>query len=513
MSASSSMTGRALRAVKWSYVGTIGRIVATFGSQIVLARLLGPESFGLFGYAFLTVMTLALFVQMGLQEGLVQIRELTPDVIGTAVGRLLLSGLIGSLGLFLSAGWIAEHLFNRPEATTVIQVMAPSLFVSAMTAAANAVLSRDIEFKVIQMTGLVSYVIGYLVLGISAAVMGMGVWSLVIAWYGFSVLSLLSLIWFAPHPLRPGNPFVPLACAKFGRTIMFANLATWAVDNAPHMVIGRWFGAVPLGYFTVANNLVKVPAEHLFRNLQPVLLSLSSRAQGNDSGLRRAYLVALAGLGLVAFPVFCFVAATATPITFVVLGAKWERAASLLTPLALAMIAHIVEGLVGPMLNGRGDASVEMRLKFRSLLLMIAAMTVMLMLSGSLEALAWTLTAVYVVRWLWMNAALMKRLGISGAAFLNALRGPACLGMATAAVSAAARGVATHAFGPGAHLAAMLAAIFGVASVCVLMLVAFPRLVLGADLLQLVAQLLESRPGLANRPVLRRIVQASRRGA
>ena len=85
----SGLTGRALRGLSWNYLGTVGRIAATFISQIALARLLGPEQVGLFSYAMLTTNFLALVVEMGLQMALVHVPDLEDDAIAVACGRLL----------------------------------------------------------------------------------------------------------------------------------------------------------------------------------------------------------------------------------------------------------------------------------------------------------------------------------------------------------------------------------------------------------------------------------------
>jgi len=65
-----TLTAKSLRALKWNYLGTVARVVLQFGSQIALARLVGPDATGVFAYAFLTVGLCALVVEMGLGAAL-----------------------------------------------------------------------------------------------------------------------------------------------------------------------------------------------------------------------------------------------------------------------------------------------------------------------------------------------------------------------------------------------------------------------------------------------------------
>lgn len=511
MNSTAGITGRALRAVKWNYLGTIGRIVATFASQIFLARLLGPEAFGLFGYAFLTVTLLALVVEMGLQQALIQTPELSDEVVSTATGRLLLAGCMAALGVFVSADFIATRLFEQPAAAPVIRAMAPSLVVGAGIAAATAILSRDIEFKVIQLSGLGAYVVGYLVIGVAAGWLGFGVWSLVAAWYGFMVLSCAAMLWFAPRSLRPGNPFRRLSIAGFGNVIMVTNIVNWVIDSAAHVMIGRSFGAASLGQFTVANNLVKVPADHLVRNLQTVLLPLASRAQNNDAGLRRAYLTVLSGVGIIVFPLFTFVALMAHQVVMLLLGARWEGTAALLLPLSVAMIAHAAEALCGPVLTGRGEPRVELHLKIVTLVAMLAAIGVAS--NHSLVAVAWALTGVFVLRWIWMNTALLRRLQIPFADFLRAMAGPVMLGAVAAAIATAATAAHATRWQAAPEVVVLLLGAAAVALACLALLFLVPGLVLGPYLLQLADRLFVARPALARTWLLHRMAASARRAA
>ncbi|MBL8341502.1 MAG: oligosaccharide flippase family protein [Rubrivivax sp.] len=505
------LTSRAIRGVRWNYLGAVGRIAATFISQIVLARLLGPEQFGLFGYAFLTVTLLALVVEMGLQHALVQVKELGASIVGVAVGRLILSGAVAGLAVFVLADVIATYVFAQPQAAPVLRAIAPTLLVGTLAAAATAMLARDLEFKVIQLAALGSYVLGYLVVGIGAAMMGLGVWSLVLAWHVQTVLACLFMVARSPRSLRPANPFRPLPIAGFGGVVMVTNMVNWVIDNGPHTAIGRFLGASSLGLYTVASNLVKVPADHLVRNLQSVLFPLAARAQGNDVGIRRAYLTVLGGVGIASFPTFVFVAMQSEAVVALLLGPKWHAAAGVLVPLSLAMVLHAVEAMCGPILGGRGEPRAELRIKFMMLLLTLATLAVTA--RWSLVAVGWGVAFVFLARWIWMNAAVCSRLAISAPQFLQAMAGSTLLGALAWAVPAALA-AALDAAGlhwPAAATLGVMAAV--TAAVILAATLLFPQAVLGMHLLALMQRAFEHRPALATRPGLARVAAAAARAA
>ncbi|MCW5662004.1 MAG: lipopolysaccharide biosynthesis protein [Burkholderiaceae bacterium] len=507
----SGLTGRALTGLSWNYVGTLGRIAATFLSQILLARLLGPEQFGLFGYAFLTVTVLALVVEMGLQMALVQVPQLRDEDIARAFGRLLLAGAVAASMVVLFADGIAAYVFAVPQAADVIRAMAPTLVVGAVTAVATALLSRDIEFKVIQLAGLGSYVVGYLIVGVGAAMAGLGVWSLVLAWHVQTISACVVMVYFAPRVQLPGNPFRPLGIARFGSVIMVTNMINWLIDNSPHVAIGRWLGPSQLGQYTIANNLVRVPADHLVRNLQTVLFPLAARAQNNDEGVRRAYLTVLAGVALVALPTFTFIAIASQTIVLLLLGAKWAIAADVLVPLSMAMIGHAVEALCGPVLGGRGEPKLELKVKAATLLVMAAALAVTA--TWSLVAVGWSVASVYLFRWVWMNAAVMNRLAISSLTILRVLVGPLVLAAVCAVVAGSV--IAYVASVPPLSTPLWM---FLITAACafiavVLTVEIIPAIVLGPHLLALLNIMVARRPGIGRVPGLRRVVAIAARMA
>jgi lipopolysaccharide exporter len=511
MSTAHSISQRALSAVRWNYLGTVGRIAAQFVAQILLARLLGPEPTGVFACAFLVVTLCALVIEMGLGAGLVQAPQLDAAEIATVSARLLLLGLVFCLGIYVAADVIAQQVFSTPQAGAVIRAMAPTLLISAAAFPASALLRRELEFGIVQAAEVGSYVFGYLVVGLGCAFLGLGVWSLVAAWYAQSGSSCLALYVFGKHRPRPGNPLQRLSISRFGAVIMLTNLLNWTIEHGTHVAVGKFFGAAALGQFTLSNNLVRTPANHLVVNLQSVLFPMAARAQHNEAGLRRAYLTALAGVGLVAFPVFTFVAVMAQPIVLLLLGAQWAQAAHVLTPLAAAMIPHAAMAICGPLLNGRGEPDVELRLQAMTLVLMAAVLA--LTAQWSLQAMAWGLMLVYLCRCVMITFVLMRRLQMRAGALAQAVRGPLLLAAAVALAAIGAEQVA-RAFGAVAAPGMVLTmATASAGALTLLALSTVPSLVLGPHLLALIDLLMKSRPIVATMPGLRRIAQQAHRAA
>ena len=208
-----NLAERSLHAIKWNYLGTIGRALAQFVSVVVLARLLGPEPTGLFGYALLLISFAALVTEMGLSAALVQAPSLSRVQLGSVASRLLLVAIIFSFLIFVIAEWIATKLVNAPQVTLILQAIAPSLIISALSIPPAAVLKRKMQFRALTIIGISSYIFGYIFVGIGVALLGGGVWSLVAAWYAQNIVACIALNFNTRETLAFANP---LGFAKIG---------------------------------------------------------------------------------------------------------------------------------------------------------------------------------------------------------------------------------------------------------------------------------------------------------
>jgi PST family polysaccharide transporter len=270
-------------------------------------------------------------------------------------------------------------------------------------------------------------------------------------------------------------------------------------------------GATMLGHFSMAYNLLRVPADHLVRNIQGVLHSLVSRAQDNEPGMRRAYLTVTSGVGLIAFPVFAFVGLTAEPLVGLLLGPRWNHAATVLAPLSLVMALHAVEAMAGPTLGGRGEPGVELRVK---LVMLVVAIPVLLVCARwSLAAVGWALASVALMRWLWMSWAVMSRLAITRGDFLRAIGGPLILAATAAALPAAISAAFAAGATPPKAGWLLLACAVPTLAVILALAAALPHLVLGPYVLSLLSGYFEKRPGWAGHATLRRMASSAARAS
>ena len=409
-----------LRAVKWNYLGLVVRIVAQLVAQIVLARLLGPESFGLFAAAFLVVSAGSILAELGLGSGLVQKKHLSDSEVRFAFTWLLIAGMAMTCLTYVSADVVAVF-FEDDRVAGVLCGLAPVFVLQSLGIVPLSLLRRDMEFKTIQIVQVVSYVVGYMGVGIGFALSGAGVWSLVAAWAGQAGLASLMFLLARRHAMAPLIRSKDEGFRKFSLRVLLTNMVNWVIENVDNLIVGKVFGPAALGLYSVSYNLVRTPANHLVVTLQSVLFPASARAQDNPAGLRKAYLTVASGVALVAFPVFGGIAMVTDTMTVALFGLQWRDAGDILLPLALSMTLHAVMAVAGPVLWGKGAAGTELRVQ----LFVGVAFVVTLLVAArySVAAMAWAVCGVYGLRAAGMTVALMRHIDLPGVALWNALRG------------------------------------------------------------------------------------------
>ena len=392
-----SLSERSVTALKWNYIGAFAAMLSQFAIGIVLARLLGPEPFGVVAIALLVLSLGNLFAEGGLGAALIQKRDITDQDIRSVFFAQILIGFFIAAAVIAFTPWIVSF-FKKPDAKFVVMVMAISMAIQPVGQTATALLRRKLEFKKIQLIRLISYLFGYLAIGVPLAFLGVGVWSLVVAHLIQTTFYSFTVYFIARHPVFPLARPDRCRLLKFGATLTANNITSWGISNLDTAIVGRFFGTVDLGLYNRAFNLVNMPMSAVVSSIQGVLFSAYARSQDNRSALRRTYVVSIGGMALLLLPMFAAVSAVPESIILGLYGGKWQLAIPLLTPLALAMPLNAMLAMAGPLLTGIGLPQKELIAQIVTLFFMVPAL--LLASRHSLEAVAWVILCTYILRFL-----------------------------------------------------------------------------------------------------------------
>jgi O-antigen/teichoic acid export membrane protein len=320
--------------------------VLRLGSIAILARLIVPEYFGLIGMVTAITTIAERFKDLGLSAATIQRPNITYEQVtnlfwvNAAVGATV-AALIASLAIPIA------HFYRDPRLVAITLALASTFIVSGLVTQHQALLRRNLQFGRLAAVQLTASVLS-IVVAVVLALRGLGVWALVAREVVRAVVlgigTWIAFPWLPGRP-RPGAGIRGML--RFGGGVSFFNFTWFFASNVDQIVIGRLFGAVPLGHYRQSSNLVLAPITQLSFPVNTVAETALSRLQDDPARYRRYYRTILAAMCVVTMPLAGFFAVYAEELVTVLLGPRWGDAAAIFRVLAIAAFVRPAASTAG----------------------------------------------------------------------------------------------------------------------------------------------------------------------
>ena len=340
-------------AVFWRSGSQIVSQVITWTATLAVIRILAPRDYGLFAMTQTVLSLLAFLNGAGFASALVQAPELSRQRVRQVFGILLL--LNGSLALvqILAAPLVAAY-YRQPELTPLIRVQCLVFLCVPFTALPDALLSRGLDFRN-QAVGNLAAALVCAVMSLVGALLGWGVWTLVIApisgfWTRALLLTVLSRTFVLPSfDLRGAGSVI-----GFGSALL-ATQFLWVVQSQSDVFIGgRLLSPHALGLYTEGLFLTQIVVAKFVPPLNEVAFPAYARIRQEGGAMAEAFAGAVRLVFLVTAPIFLGLAAAAWPVVDTLFGAKWHDMARFVQLTALAMPFVTLQVLFPPAVNALG---------------------------------------------------------------------------------------------------------------------------------------------------------------
>ncbi|GAB7548896.1 lipopolysaccharide biosynthesis protein [Cupriavidus sp. 8B] len=372
------------------------RIVLQFATQIFMARILGPEQYGIFAVGAIVVGFGTFFSDFGLAYGLIQKKEVSDHDVRFAFTWQVILGLLVTLVVIVASPYISS-IFNVTEHGRVIAVLSVVCLLNAMTAPANNMLVRELKFKVINFARIISYVGGYIIIGLSMAIAGFGFWALVAAWIAQALIYFALVYMNVRHPIRPKFWHVGAnGMFAYGSNVLITNLTNWFVNNIDRVIVGRMFSAKDFGLYSTVYNMIGTLTGTVLSVVNSVFFAASAKVSSEPEKLAAGYRALLGGVFIFGFPAFVGLAVVADTFVSTVYGEQWRGAGELLKPLSLAMPMWAIFALTTPLLWSTGNPRAEFRVQLTFAIMFLA--TLLLVAKLNIISVAWTVFTLFLLR-------------------------------------------------------------------------------------------------------------------
>jgi O-antigen/teichoic acid export membrane protein len=225
-----------------------------------------------------------------------------------------------------------------------------------------AILQRNLAFKSLAARSLVATIVGGIV-GISMALAGFGVWSLVVQNLANSLASVI-VLWQSSN-WRPGFHVSKRHVSKrhykdlifFGVSIVGNDILQVLTRRSDDFLIGYFLGPTLLGYYTIGYRLLLVTMRVVTGITNAVAFPAFSRLQKDPQRMLRAFYKVTQYTSLLAFPIFIGLATLAPELVPALFGAKWAPSIPVMQVLSLIGILQSVLFFNGSVIKACGKPS------------------------------------------------------------------------------------------------------------------------------------------------------------
>lgn len=418
----------------WVALGLLAARGIGYVVQLVLARLLFPEAFGLIGMATVFTALIGSIGDLGLAAALIQLKEERLDEAhyDTAFWLSLGFNLCVFLVFAIGIGPVAASFYSQPLLRSVVPALSLVECLRSLGIIPIIRLTRDLKFRTLTFIEASASVVGG-VAAVALALSGAGVWSMV-AQALIAALLQLPVLWVVTR-WRPRFRFSRQALSDvlgFSTFDMLQRVLSYLTNNVDYLLVGKLLGAEPLGVYTLAFVMTDTFRQQIMAVSNRVMFPVYGRLQDDADAVRGYYLKAIRYNSILVAGVMLVLAGFAHPIIRVILGPRWEAAAFPIQAMAVASIVHAIGGTTESVLKGLGRARLNFSLSFvKTMAVTIPAFAILITFYGINGAALAVVLHKTVSRLVYQH--FMRRLiGVTERHILTAIR-PTLLGLLVSA--------------------------------------------------------------------------------
>lgn len=450
----------------WLTLALIATSALQIGSVAITSRLLSPADVGLFAASALLLRLVSFAANAGVANALIQFADVSRALVRTAFTLSVCLGLAGGVGVLMLAP-LAEPLVGSERATSVAAAMALSFPVTGLGAVSTALLRRQLRFKWIAVTDVVSYFVGYIVVGVILASLGAGAFSLVGAALAQGVTLAGASFMLVRHPLKwRWNRSEQRQILGFGSKATLASFLEFWGMQVDTVAVSLARGAGPLGLYSRGAGLVVMPLTQMGTVAVRVFTPTFSRLESKNA-VAAATIDVLSIASGALIPSALVLAAAAPLVVDALLGQQWWGAVAFMPFSIGAGLFHALSQILGAITEARGLLDQRIRIQGVTLALFagLAVATALTMPTLPAFAACW-LVAEFVKHLMYLRAA-VRHLDVTCAVLVKSYLGATAVGVvpALAVATVAAAGWSLLVSVPAAVLAGALGAAGSMAAV------------------------------------------------
>ncbi len=378
----------------WRFAERIGAQGVKMLVEIVLARILLPEDYGIVAIVTIFITILQVFVDSGLANALIQKKD-ADDLDFSSVFWFNIVWCLILYGLMFLAAPLIAAFYNNEMITPVLRVLGIQVIIASVKNVELAYVSRTMQFKRFFFATL-GGTIGAAVVGIWMAYNGYGVWALV-AQHIFNTF-VDTVILFATVKWHPKWQF-SFARLKgllsFGWKLLAAALLDTIYTDIRQLIIGKVYTEADLAFYNRGQQYPQLAVSNINASIDSVLLPTMSREQDHTARVKAMTSRAIKTSTYLMAPLMLGLAVVGEPLIRFLLTEKWLPSVFYMQIFCLTFLFYPLHtaNLNALKAMGRGDLFLKLEILKKVISILLLAATVFI----SVEAIAYSMLVSNVI--------------------------------------------------------------------------------------------------------------------
>ncbi|MBN1069261.1 lipopolysaccharide biosynthesis protein [Clostridium botulinum] len=306
----------------WRFAERCGAQVVQFLVSIILARILAPEAYGIISLVLVFTQIFEVFVDSGLGNALIQKKD-ADNLDFSSVFWFNLGLCLCLYGvLFISAPMISKF-YNNSNLISIIRVLCLTIVISGLKNVQQAYVSKTLQFKKFFFATIGGTLVSAVV-GIGLAMLGGGVWALVVQ--KITNLAIDTIVLWLIVEWRPKMIFSfkrLKGLISYGWKLLASSLLDSIYNNLNSLIIGKMYSSADLAYYNQGRQFPNVIVTNINTSIDSVLLPTMSQVQDDPKQVKHMTRRSIKISTYVMAPLMMGVAFCAEPLVRLMLTEKW----------------------------------------------------------------------------------------------------------------------------------------------------------------------------------------------
>jgi O-antigen/teichoic acid export membrane protein len=376
-----------VRGIAWSIVERGGQQIISFFLFILIARLIGPEEYGLVMLSFIYLSFVSL-LQLGMADSVVSMQLKDQDKLSTLFWIIVGCGILFSSLCFFLAD-VAAGALNEPSLEYLFKWLSIVSLLLSIQAVPHMLVMQSMNFKIYAVRTLIATIVSGVV-GVYMAYNGFGALAMIfqqIVLYTISNIILWTFVDWRPH--FSFNIRVVRVVIMPGYKMMLSNSLIFMEQQLPRLFLGDFLGPRKVAYFSFAfrmryalQDILITPA---FVVLFPALSKIKNNRDEQDQILGIVFFI----IGFIVFPIVTLATLTAPLYVPLLFGDKWISAIQILQIFLILGIATPFISLASVIF--RVNDKVHVYLRAQTFIVLLSLIVIYFLAKLSLLAVGWAI--------------------------------------------------------------------------------------------------------------------------